>query len=156
MYNLKTAGGSFKGTIGECLFKIANNDAIVTKFFNKQKYFTIFGNYFTPPQRLFLESNWYSIDAIEIVKGAQSPRIINLFEIKTRNKYPYEVKFKPKMTLNTHLLYNQAKELNFQINLATVWLLDNWNYSIEISDFSKENYCLDKPKEYDARGSQNK
>jgi len=143
MYNLKEGGGTFKGLIGECLFKQTNEKVIVTKFFNKNNYFTIFGHLFNEQQKSFLSNNWYSIDAIDVF-----PELI-LYEVKTRNRYRIPLHFKPKMTLKTHNLYQQTKELGFKVLMVTVWLNENWDYDLEFLDFNESNYCIDQPKKYD-------
>ncbi len=148
MYNLKEGKGTFKGTIGECMFKLTNDKVVITKFFNKSKYFFIFGKYLNEKQSQFLQENWYSIDAIEILFIEGKPQAF-LYEIKTRNKYARELSYKPKMTEASHALYNSSKEYGFIPKLVTVWLHDNWEYSIEIKDFHENLYCIDKPKKYD-------
>ena len=145
MYNLKKCGGSFKGIIGECLFKLTNDKVIVTKFFNKSKYLDIFGGYFNEEQKLFLINNWYSIDAIDIFPN------ITLYEIKTRNRYAKPLYFKPKMTLQTHNLYNEAKRLKFNVVMITIWLNEEWDYDVEMQEFDEKNYCIDKSKRYDKK-----
>jgi len=37
MFDLKRGGGSFKGIIGECMFKLTNRTVVITRFFNKNK-----------------------------------------------------------------------------------------------------------------------
>lgn len=148
MYNLKKGGGSFKGLIGECMFKLTNKNVVITRFFNKNKYFSIFSKYFNQEQLGFLQQNWFSIDAIDLIFVDGKKQII-LYEIKTRNKYRKELYFKPKMTLETHNVYNQAKSLDFSTKIATVWLYDNWDYDVEIKDFNERDYYIDKPKLYD-------
>ena len=76
---------------------------------------------------------------------------INLYEIKTRNKQ-YKLQYKPKMTLASCQIYEEAWTLGFNIKLATVILHDDWNYEIKIEDFSREKVCIDKPKKYDRAG----
>jgi len=148
MYNLKEGKGTFKGTIGECMFKLTNDKVVITKFFNKSKYFFIFGKYFDEKQLLFLQENWYSIDAIEII-FVEGKKQILLYEIKTRNRYRKELSYKPKMTEASHILYNSSKDYGFIPKLVTVWLHDSWEYDINIEDFHEELYCIDKPKKYD-------
>ncbi|MEK6900400.1 MAG: hypothetical protein AABX05_04725 [Nanoarchaeota archaeon] len=148
MYDLKEAKGTFKGTIGECMFKLTNERVVITKFFNQNKYFFVFGKYFNEKQLKFLQENWYSLDAIEI-NFAQGKQQIFLYEIKTRNKYRRELGYKPKMTEASHILYNQSRDYGFIPKLVTVWLYDNWNYDLNIEDFHEELYCIDKPKKYD-------
>ena len=150
MFNLKRGGGSFKRIIGECMFKLTNERVVITKFFRKDKYFPIFGKHFTPEQKEFLQNNWYSIDAIDILFSNGQKEVI-LYEVKTRNKYNKELYFKPKMTLETHNLYNSAKSLNFSVKIVTVWLYDNWEYDLEIKDFDEKDYYIDTPKLYDKK-----
>lgn len=147
MYNLKENNGTFKGIIGECLFKDTNENVILTKFFNKNKFINLFQKQINAEKLNFLINNWYSIDALELDKVN---RIIILYEIKTKNKYNNKLDlYKPKMTLATHKLYNKAKELGFSVKLAIVLLLKDWNYEIKIENFDSINYCIDKPKIYD-------
>ena len=63
-FNLKDCGGTFKGLIGECMFKSYSKSLVLTRFFNKNKYLQIFGQYLTESQANFLSKNWYSLDAI--------------------------------------------------------------------------------------------
>jgi len=148
MHNLKEGKGTFKGTIGECMFKLTNDKVVITKFFNKNKYFSIFGKYFEEKQLRFLQENWYSIDAIEII-FVEGKKHIFLYEIKTRNKYKKELSYKPKMTEASHILYNRSRDYGLIPKLVTVWLHENGEYSIDIEDFHKSLYCIDKPKKYD-------
>ncbi len=150
MYNLKKGGGTFKGLIGECMFKLTRKNLILTRFFNKNKYLTIFGNRLTKEQYTFLDKNWYSLDAIEI-DYSTNPYKFLLFEVKTMN-YLYNPKpyWKLLMTKNTYNLYSESLKLGFDVKVATVILLDNWNYEIEITDFDKTDFLISKPKKYDA------
>ncbi len=145
MYNLKEFYGSFKGIIGEYMFKLTNKRVVLTRFFNKPKYFLIFGKYLTREQNDFLRKNWYSIDAIELF--GRNPI---LYEVKTKNKYSTFLPFKPKMTQAAHEIYNHAKELGFIVKIALVELKDNWEYDVSILEFDKKYYCIDKPKTYDS------
>ena len=144
MYNLKKEGGTFKGLIGESMFKLTRKYAFLVRFHNKKKFFEIYENILSSEQKSFLDQNWYSLDSIEVIGNE-----IFLYEIKTRNKYQKLIHFKPKMTLETHNLYNEAKKCGFLTKIATVWLLDDWNYNVEITDFEENFYCIDKPKRYD-------
>jgi len=103
----------------------------------------IFGEHFNEEQKSFLINNWYSIDAIDIFPN------ITLYEVKTRNRYTKPLYFKPKMTLQTHNLYNEAKKLKFNVVLITIWLNKDWDYEVEMQEFNEKNYCIDKPKIYD-------
>lgn len=149
MYNLKEGKGTYKGLIGECLFKLTRKYLVVTKFFNKNKYFEIFGEKLSIEERNFISQNWFSIDAIEF-DYTQNPRKIILFEIKTKNKYSNpKSNWEIKMTLATHNMYNQALKIGFDVKVVIVWLLDNWEYDIEIQNFKDNHYYIDKPKKYD-------
>jgi hypothetical protein len=149
MYNLKEGKGTYKGLIGECMFKLTKPHAIVTKFFNKRKYSEIFGGKFSEFEKEFVDKNWFSIDAIEFDYSIK-PRRIVLYEIKTVNEYKNpSPNWGIKMTLSTHQTYNEALKLGFDVKFAIVHLLDNWNYNIEIIDFNKSEYYIDKPKLYD-------
>ena len=151
MYNLKDGRGTYKGLIGECLFKLTKKYAVVTKFFNKNKYFQIFGEKFSEKEREFIDRNWFSIDAIDF-DYIKNPRKVVLFEIKTKNKYNNpKPNWIPKMTLATHEMYKEALSIGFDVKVATVWLHENWNYEIELLDFASANYCIDKPKKYDKK-----
>src|SRR3989338_5201961 len=123
MYNLKKFGGSFKGLIGECMFKLTREHAFLVRFHNKNKFLEVWNRILTSDQKEFIYKNWYSLDAIEVVNNQ-----VILYEIKTRNSYRKPLYFQPKMTLQTHNLYLEAKRLGFIIKLVTIWLFDDWNY----------------------------
>lgn len=152
MYNLKRSGGTFKGLIGEAMFKITRENLILTRFFNKNKYLRIFGKYLSPIQKDFLFNNWYSIDALEIDYSSY-PRGIILYEIKTLNNNFIPslngLNKIPKITLNSYNLYNYAVSLGFNVFVAYVLLNSNWDYDIKIEDFTKCKFSIDKPKNYD-------
>jgi len=147
MHNLKKFNGTYKGMIGECMFKLTRDKTILMKCFNKNKYLTIFSKHFTIPQKEFIQRNWHSLDAIEISynKGKE----IKLFEIKTKNEYRKKLGFKLKITQSTANLYEYAKKIWFKVIVATVHMHNNWNYSITLTDFNLLHYCIDKPKVYD-------
>ncbi len=144
MYNLKKGSGTFKGLIGESMFKLTRKSAFLVRFHSKKTFLEKYQGILSLEQKLFLNKNWYSLDSIEVVGNK-----ILLYEIKTRNKYHTPLYFKPKMTLETHYLYNEAKKLGFLTKMATVWLFDDWNYDVEINDLEENSYCIDKPKLYD-------
>lgn len=153
MYNLRNGKGSFKGIIGECMLKLTDKDMVVTKFFNKNKYILIFGKYFSKEQLDFIKLNWFSIDAIKI--HFEGGKKLCLYEIKTKNRYDNPKPFwLTKFTQETNEMYRKALSFGFEVKVATVWLLDNWDYEIELEDFQSAKYCIDKPKPYDlsARG----
>jgi len=150
MYKLRELNGSYKGLAGECMFKLTRKWAVLPKFFNKNRYFLIFGKHLDGQQSEFIRLNWYSIDSIEIsFKGGIKE--ITLFEIKTKNVYSKELFYKPKMTFAVHNLFNTAKSIGFNVKLALVKFYDNWDYDVEMLDFNECNYCIDKPKQYDSK-----
>lgn len=152
MYNLKKGKGTYKGIIGECLFKLTRRYLIITKFFNKSKYFFLFGSKLSENEKEFLSKNWFSIDGIEF-DYSKYPRKVVLFEIKTLNDcYINSLKGInriPKFTSATYEMYTEAMTKGFDVKVAIVWLKDNWQYDVEIVDFDKCKYLIDKPKLYD-------
>jgi hypothetical protein len=147
MYDLRESKGSFKGIIGECMFKETRRNLVLPKFFNRDKYFFIFGKYLSEAQADFLRQNWHSVDGIEL-SFERGKRII-LYEVKTKNEYKVHLGFKPKMTLATHTLYQKAKSLGFVVKLAIVHFHEDWNYSVTVDDLNPGGYCIDAPKKYD-------
>lgn len=154
MYNLKRGKGTYKGLIGECLFKLTNEKVIITKFFNKNKFFYIFEKRLSLDEKNFLDKNWYSIDAIEI-DYSQKPQKIILYEIKTLNDFYYEklngLNRIPLFTEYTSKMYKEAINNGFIVKIAIIWLKDNWDYVVELEDFSKANYQISKPRKYDRK-----
>ncbi len=149
MYNLKEGKGTYKGLIGECLFKLTKKYLIVTKFFNKRKYFDTFGKNLLEQEKEFIEKNWFTIDALEFDYSEKHRKVI-IYEIKTRNKYDApKPNWKNKMTLSSCNIYNEALRLGFKVKLVTVWLHNDWDYDIETEDFESATYSIDKPKKYD-------
>lgn len=151
MYNLKRGRGTYKGIIGECLFKITRKYLILTKFFNKNKYLEIFGKNFTEIEKKFIKENWYSLDSIEI--SFSKNKKVTLFEIKTLNDFYYKkiggINRLPIFTESTIQIYKKALELGFDVKVAIIWLKKDWDYDIEIIDFDKCKYLIDSPKKYD-------
>ncbi|RMF56075.1 hypothetical protein D6745_00350 [Candidatus Woesearchaeota archaeon] len=143
MFNLKKYKGTFKGLIGEYMFKLTDDKLIITKSYNRSKFFRTFSR-LNSKQRNFLYENWFSIDGIKFENGK-----IVLYEIKTRNKYNNKLHFKPKTTRRTHEMYQEAKQLGFVVKLVTVWLCKNWDFEVEMQDFSEKYYYVDKEKKYD-------
>tara|TARA_Y100000034_G_scaffold136768_1_gene215578 strand:+ start:15177 stop:15629 length:453 start_codon:yes stop_codon:yes gene_type:complete len=149
MYNLREGKGTFKGLIGECMFKLTRKNLILTRFFGKNKFFKIFSTKISYLEREFLYKNWFSIDAIEF-DYSQKPRKIVLFEIKTQNYYRNrKFNWKPKMTLATHNIYKEALRLEFDVKMVIIELYDAWDYDAKIKDFNESDYYIDKPKRYD-------
>ncbi|MBW2986507.1 hypothetical protein KY333_04010, partial [Candidatus Woesearchaeota archaeon] len=92
----------------------------------------------------------FSIDAIKI--SFDKGKKIYLYEIKTKNKYQKPRSYwKIKFTQSTVNIYREALKLGFEVKIAIVWLLDDWNYEIQFQDFKTADYCIDKPKKYDLK-----
>jgi len=144
MYNLKRCNGTFKGNIGECLFKLTKRNLFLTRFHSKYKVLNIISKFLTREQKDFLNSNWYSIDGIELVND-----VLTIYEIKTRNRYKTPLKYKPKTTSYTISLYSKAIKIGFIVKTVFVWLEEDWNFSLEIKDFNSRSFCEDKAKIYD-------
>ncbi len=147
MYNLKNLGGTFKGTIGECMFKLTRRNLFLTRFHPKNYVMLYTGNFLNNVQISFLKENYYSVDAIEVIN-----RNVVLFEIKTRNRYSSPVKYAPKITRATVDLYKKAILFGFNVKTAYIWLENDWEYSVEIKDFDELDFYVDRKKRYDHRG----
>ncbi|MFP4119194.1 MAG: hypothetical protein ACLFTH_04020 [Candidatus Woesearchaeota archaeon] len=139
--------GTFKGTVGELMFKMSDKNIICSRFFSYKKFSYYFYRYFTEEQNKFIKDNWYSFDALKV----RNKELI-LYEVKTKNIYRKgELSYRPKMTKSTVNMYTSAKKLGFKVMLAFVKLKTDWQYEIELKEFSEENYCIDKAKKYDKR-----
>ena len=151
MYNLKEKTGTYKGLIGECLFKLTRHYLILTRYFNKNKYLTVLGDKLSKEEKEFIDKNWFSLDAIEF-DYQQTPRKVVLFEIKTLNKqYNPNTFWLPKISSSEYNIYKEALTLGFDVMVAFVNLLDDWNYSVEIKNFDDVQFSIDKPKLYDKK-----
>jgi hypothetical protein len=152
MYDLQRLNGSFKGTIAECAFKLTNEKVVITKFFNKRKYMDIFGKYFTEEQRVFLEENWFSIDAIEIKFEDRKKHLI-LYEIKSKNAFYANRKDWPfQITANSYKIYKNSMALGFEPKFAAIWYFKDWKFDVDIRDFESAHLAIDKPdKVYDKK-----
>ena len=152
MHNLKKIKGTFKGIIGECLFKSTSNWVFLTRSHNRKFFFNAYQQFLIKEQITFLDQNWYSLDAIEC---SFKERKITIYEIKTKNKYAFDLGYKPKASASTIIIYEKALTLGFVVKSAEVILYENWNFCVEIKNYSKNNYCIDKPKKYDKAVIQN-
>ncbi len=148
MFKLKESKGTYKGLIGECMFKLTRKYAVINKYWNKKKYFEIFGKYLNNKQIDFLNKHWHSLDAIEIVFKNGTKKVF-LYEIKTKNIYNKPLNFRPKITRSTVLLYERAIEFGFEVNIVFVCFHNDWNYSVKYTEFSEKNYYIDSQKPYD-------
>lgn len=146
MHNLKEIKGTFKGLIGECLFKVTSNRIFLTRFHPKKVFINYYIKFLSQKQISFLELNWYSLDAVEY---SYSDKKVIIYEVKTRNKYSVEIPYKPKATASSIQIYETAKSSGFVIKSVTVYLHDNWQYEVKIEDYSEKNYFIDRTKKYD-------
>ncbi|MBU2590115.1 MAG: hypothetical protein KKF52_03475 [Nanoarchaeota archaeon] len=145
MENLKLFYGTYKGLIGEYMFRLTRKFIILTKLTDKDRIINYFNEKLKEEQKIFLETYWHSIDALEFKRNEQE---IILYEVKTKNAYKNKI-FKPKMTLHTHNIYNKAQELGFVVKLILIRLHNNWNFEVEELEFNKEHYQIDSPKRFD-------
>lgn len=153
MFNFRDSNGTFKGLAGECMFKITDKWVNLTRFYGKKRYFETFSKYLKKEQQEFLDKNWYSLDAIKL---SFYPKKFTLYEVKTRKKWinpkPY---WQASFTQSTVNLYKEAIRLGFEVKIATVWLLENWNYEVELEDFLGAKYYVDNDGTYDRAGVNN-
>lgn len=144
MQNLRKCKGTFKGCIGEFMFNIENTKATLTHFCSKYKFLKLYENKLNIEQKIFLEENWYSIDALEV-----SNNQIILYEIKTKNWYNINLNYKFQITKYSYQMYKEAEKLNFIVKLAIVRLFDNWNFCVNVKNFYDCFLYIDKDKKYD-------
>ena len=149
MHNLKEQKGTFKGVIGECMFKMTSRHAFLTRVHPKWKFFTATNKYLTDEQKQFIDKNWYSLDSIEIQFIDNKPEVL-LYEVKTQNKLHNRPSWwKPKITQTTAVLYEQAIKIGFCVKLAIVEFQENWNFEVKILDYASDHYSVDRLKKYD-------
>ena len=144
MYNLKRLNGTFKGNIGECMFKLTRHNFFLTRFHSKNETLNKVSEYLTSEQKRFLRSNWYSIDGFEVIN-----RCVVLYEVKTRNRHKTARLYKPKTTLAEVMMYRIARNIGFKVRIVNVWFEDNWDFSVQINEYNENEFYVDKPKPYD-------
>ena len=145
MHDLTTKNGSFKGYIGECMFRLAEPRAYLVRYIGKSWYIETHCQQLSDAQHEFLQKYWYSLDAISV-----DTTKITLYEVKTRNEYSYNnPQWKNKFTKSTVDIYRKALSLGFTVLVATVVLHKNWQYDILLEPFDHAIYCIDAPKKYD-------
>ena len=140
MPNFKEQGGTYKGLVGEILFVSSHNGFLFPRFHPKWKYLP--NAQINDVQKEFLNRNWYSIDDI-------SWDGTHIVEVKTRNRYAVTLPYRPKASLRSLQILIEAAQLGFNVNIATVWLEDNRDYSIEIEPFDMTKVSIDRKKPYD-------
>jgi len=149
MYNLKDIGGTYKGLIGEFMFKSTRKWSVLMKCWNNEKYFRTFGKYFNSSQIHFIQQNWHSHDCLEIFFN-NGKKELRMYEIKTKNENK-RLHYKPKITQSTLILYQEAEKIGFHVYLAQVVLKEVWNFDTHLERFAPELFVLDKPKLYDKK-----
>lgn len=144
MYNLRNFNGTFKGNIAECMFKLTRKNLFLTRFHAQWRVLNAISRYLENSQICFLRHYWFSIDSIEIENFMPV-----LYEIKAKNRYRKSCFEKPKLTFSTVRLYKKALSLGFKVRLTNVVFHENWNYAIDIKDFSESNFIVDGKRKYD-------
>ena len=149
MHNLKSVCGTFKGVIGECLFKAAFPNVILTKFTNKHRFTQNYPFYVSEDKMNFLFDNWHFIDAF----GLDSiNRTLIIYEIKVKDDYENANDFwKIRMTASTVDIFNKAVAIGVNVKVVTVHLYDDWNFDFDLKDFTESDYCINKPKFWDKK-----
>lgn len=104
----------------------------------------VIGKYLTSAQRFFMMQHWHSFDVVEYNDGK-----LCLYEVKVRNEYQKKKNLKPKMTLASYQMYEEAGKAGFEVKVAFVEFLDNWEYNVEVVDLTADSCYVDKPKKYD-------
>lgn len=143
MPNLKDERGTYKGLIGEILFVIAHTQFLLPRFHPRQKYLP--NMRLNEKQKEFTYNNWYSIDAV-------SYDGLHIVEVKTRNRYKAQLQYLPKTSARSAQVMEQAKALGFNVILVTVWLEENWNYTVDAEPFDVSKLSIDTKKPYDKTG----
>lgn len=148
MHNLKAMGGTYKGLIGEYMFKLTRKWAVLNKCWKPDRYLLTFSKYYNTEQINFIRNNWHSLDSLEITykKGFKENR---LYEIKTKNMYRKLMFKKHKITRAALDMYIQAQKMGFSVYLAEVFFLDDWNYHVKIKPFAGDLFFVDEMKKYD-------
>jgi hypothetical protein len=132
------------------MFKTTRDRLVLPKYWNKEKYFRIFGKYLTRAQETFVRENWFSLDGLEI-EATRERTTVTIYEIKTGTDYQQNMRFKPKMTASTAQLYAEAQRRGFLVRFAVVRFYTDWHFGVEIKDYDPAHYCVDAPKRYDKR-----
>ena len=144
-YDLRSSNGVLKGTVGECMLKLAKPCCALTCLTNKERWFNYFSKYLTSEQIFFLDFAWTSLDCVEVIDKDTKPKIY-LYESKTVNAKYLHYRCKPDMTINTIKLYEEALKLGFLVKIVLVLFHVDWKYSLEFKDFSELNYRVAKQK----------
>lgn len=90
----------------------------------------------------FMIKNYRSFDLIRLRKN-----ILEVFEVKTRKTYEKKLGWlwsKEKITENSLNAYREAETLGIITKLVIVRFHPNWKYSLEVTDFDKVNFWVDR------------
>lgn len=144
MLNFQKITGTYKGTIGELMFGMYDNDVTLTCISNRNKYISSYYNTLTGKQKDFLESNWKTIDAIKFRDGK-----FIIYEVKMKNWYRVDLKYKFKITKNSYDAYKYAETIGFSVKLVIVRLFQYWEFAVCVKDFLDMFLYVDSEKNYD-------
>ncbi len=147
-YNLRKLKGTFKGIIGECMFKLIRKSSFLTWFTRYNEFISYNKQYISQREADFLRRFWHSIDAVEI----KDNRLV-IYEIKTKNYYSayYEKRFQPEITKASYNAYMLAKKIGIRVWLVKILFFDNWKFSICYKEINRSNCFIDKEKRYDKK-----
>ena len=146
MYDLREQKGIYKGRVGECMAKLVDPGIVLTCMAGSEKYLAACQNNITTEHYSFLRKHWTSIDAVR--RGPDNTIII--YEIKLRVKYrKMKPEWKTNITWSSYNVYKEAIKLGLAVKILTIWMLDDWDYEIEIRNFKYADYTVSKPREFD-------
>ncbi len=159
MLNVRDFGGSYKGLIGECLFKFSHKYAVLTQLANPATYFDKRPYTLSETTKRFLIDNWTRIDAIEVLLDASmNIREVNIYEVKTQN-YDREKAFsymRPSVSFNVDAVFRAAARYGINAHLAKVFLLNDWSFDITISPYNSTDVFVCERPSYNDRNASKK
>jgi hypothetical protein len=149
IYNLKKQDGFLKGDIAEIIgrhkIRYCHRTREMPRDFLKKEFpFKISRKIME-----YLYHNWYTIDLFKFVVKNNKVENIEVYEVKARNWYsnPEKVKFPiPNITSRALKAYKEAISRGFIVKYIEIHFLDDWQYTINFRDFSKQEFIVhDKP-----------
>jgi hypothetical protein len=154
MLSVREFKGSYKGLIGECLFKFKHKYAVLTQLANPDTYLE--KRPYTLPKEMiaFLKSNWTRIDAFEVLLNHDMSLLaVNIFEIKTRNQYKYILPGHVELRVSPEVdkAMKSAKEYGIGAYLAKVMLFDDWRFDVEIISYDSAPVTVCEQPNYSER-----
>jgi hypothetical protein len=139
MNSLKKASGTFKGLIGECMYRIENPRIILTHFQPKELAIRQLREIYDDKQIAFIFANWDTIDAI-------ATNETTVYEIKTRcGDYG---KYKLRVMANCHNTLKKAARIGITPKLIKVIFEEDWLFRVEETDYLDEHLEVIVPKKY--------